>query len=539
MAEVGSAYLSILPSAKGFASSLSGQLGGMFTQAGQQGGGQLTDAVGATAGGKMDGLGKGLAGGLIAGFVAAGATQIASAVTQWISDAVSSASDLEQSLGGVDAVFKENADTIHAWAQGAAEDLGLSQNSYNELATIIGSQLKNMGMDMDDVTGQTGDLIGLGADLAAQFGGSTSDAVSALSSLLRGERDPIEAYGVSITQAAIDAEKARLGLEGLTGEAERNADVQATLSLLTQQTADAQGAFARESDTLAGQQARVTAEFENMKTEVGMALLPVVSQLFGVFQDTGLPLLRMLVDFISQNEDAIIAFGNGAAMALLSLMDFFLNAGEGAAMMVWGMTSSFRTVWNSFRTFIQNMLDGAAAAFGWIPGIGDRLEGAADDFRDFSSDVDDDLAAVEAGALGIAQQFRDGQDVVHGLQDAISGLPTDKTVRIGVTATGNGISLLSGGGYRIEGSGGPDFRASGGPVVAGRPYIVGEREPELFVPGQSGMIYNQQQLADMAGTAGQLPPVTIQNYGVDANELAMRTESSVRSFVHGQAVVRR
>ena len=31
-------------------------------------------------------------------------------------------------------------------------------------------------------------------------------------------------------------------------------------------------------------------------------------------------------------------------------------------------------------------------------------------------------------------------------------------------------------------------RASGGPVAAGRPYVVGERGPELFVPGQSGGI---------------------------------------------------
>ena len=35
----------------------------------------------------------------------------------------------------------------------------------------------------------------------------------------------------------------------------------------------------------------------------------------------------------------------------------------------------------------------------------------------------------------------------------------------------------------------------GGPVEAGRPYIVGEREAELFVPNQAGHIYNQNQLA--------------------------------------------
>ena len=46
-----------------------------------------------------------------------------------------------------------------------------------------------------------------------------------------------------------------------------------------------------------------------------------------------------------------------------------------------------------------------------------------------------------------------------------------------------------------EGRYGGEFRAGGGPVSAGRPYVVGEREAELFVPNQSGHIYNQQQLA--------------------------------------------
>lgn len=45
------------------------------------------------------------------------------------------------------------------------------------------------------------------------------------------------------------------------------------------------------------------------------------------------------------------------------------------------------------------------------------------------------------------------------------------------------------------GEGGGEQRAGGGPVQAGKPYIVGEREAEMFVPKQDGHIYNQQQLA--------------------------------------------
>src|SRR4029077_17622360 len=60
---------------------------------------------------------------------------------------------------------------------------------------------------------QTDDLINLGADLAATYGGTTSEAVSALSALLRGERDPIERYGVSLKQADVDAQLLATGIK--------------------------------------------------------------------------------------------------------------------------------------------------------------------------------------------------------------------------------------------------------------------------------------------------------------------------------------
>jgi len=44
-------------------------------------------------------------------------------------------------------------------------------------------------------------------------------------------------------------------------------------------------------------------------------------------------------------------------------------------------------------------------------------------------------------------------------------------------------------------------RAKGGPVTGGRPYLVGEQGPELFVPGQSGGIVPNGGLA-MAGASG-------------------------------------
>lgn len=202
---------------------------------------------------------------------------VSAGVVAFGKQAFEAASDLQQSAGGIQAVFGDTADKIKELSDAASQAVGLSKNEYNELATVMGAQLKNMGVAAEDVAGQTEELVNLGADLAATFGGTTADAVSALSSLMRGEADPIERYGVSIKKATIEARMAADGLGDLEGEAKKAAETQTLLKLLTEQTADAHGAFAREADTAAGQMQRANAEWTNAKAALGEQLLPIVT----------------------------------------------------------------------------------------------------------------------------------------------------------------------------------------------------------------------------------------------------------------------
>lgn len=212
------------------------------------------------------------------------------AAIAYVQTSVGIAAELEQNVGAVSAVFKENADQIEAWSQKSAEALGLSRNSYLSYSAVVGAQLKNLGIPFDEVAGKTDELITLGADLAAQFGGTTSDAVTALSSLLRGERDPIERYGISIKQADINARVAAMGLGELTLEQQRQAEIMATLAILNEQSADAQGAFARESDTFLNVQQRMQAVLEDTAAELGTQLLPVLTEVMGFVKDELVPM---------------------------------------------------------------------------------------------------------------------------------------------------------------------------------------------------------------------------------------------------------
>jgi hypothetical protein len=236
---------------------------------------------------------------------------------------VDAAADAEQSIGGAQAVFKGYADTVIASSHEADRALGLSANSYRELATIIGSQMKNAGVPLDQLADKTEGIIGIGADLAAQFGGSTQQAVEALSSAFRGELDPIERYGISLTAAAVGAKAVEMGLSESATGLSQNAKAMATLAIITEQSADAQGAFSREADTAAGRAQRAAAQWENLKVAVGDRLLPVWSALVDVLGTEVIPALgNMLVvggdviGFLGEHKEIALALAAALAVQL-------------------------------------------------------------------------------------------------------------------------------------------------------------------------------------------------------------------------------
>jgi phage-related protein len=198
---------------------------------------------------------------------------------------VKAGSQLEQSIGGTEAVFKEYAGVVGKYSKEAADSLGLSENSYRELATVIGSQLKNTGTAFDILADKTNGLITLAADLAATFGGTTLEAAQAISAALRGELDPIERYGITLKAATVEAKALAMSGKDVASSLTLQEKSAATQAIIFEQAASSLGMFAAESDTLAGQTQRLNAQLENMKATIGTALVPVLAEVMPVLRD--------------------------------------------------------------------------------------------------------------------------------------------------------------------------------------------------------------------------------------------------------------
>jgi hypothetical protein len=259
--------------------------------------------------GDLDGLGgkSSKVGAMVKAGLAAGGVALAAFGVQ----AVKAASDSQQSLGATETVFGKFSAAVVRDSKAAAQEFGLSANEYRENANLIGSLFKNQGVAMDQLGGKTKNMIGLGSDLAATFGGTTKEAVEALGSAFKGEFDPLEKYGISIKQSTVNAELAARGQDKLTGAALKQAQQIALTDLVMKQAADSQGAFAKESNTLAGQTQRLGAQWENIKATVGTALLPVLTALAATFNETVLPAISAAWAFLSTKLGPVFATVKG------------------------------------------------------------------------------------------------------------------------------------------------------------------------------------------------------------------------------------
>lgn len=517
--EIGAAYLSILPSADGFANALGRQLDGPFQSVGRQGGDTLGRGVGAGGQPSFLAAGKMLGGALVAGFAAIGATQIVDAVVGWVSDAVDAASNLAETQNKVNEIFGDGAGSLIAYAKTADERLGQSRQTFLDGAATIGIFGQSAGLAGEDLAGFSVDLVELATDLASFNNTSPEDAIQAIGAALRGESEPIRRYGVLLDEATLKSRAMALGIiDATTNALTPQQRVLAAQAEILAQTGTAQGDYARTADQYANAQRSFNAEMENFQAEIGSALLPVVSDLFATFREVGMPILERLSTWFSENPETVRLFVLSLVQGGLMIVDAFLWVGQALGNFGQFFMMVMHSLVSSFLMFVGSFLDGAAAAFGWIPEVGDNLTDAQQDFEDFRAGVNDkftkmrDIVDIWAGSIDL------GRNSVHLLQQSINDL-NGTTATVSVLAKGDGWRFIQNGNltpyFNTSGgstgwTGATSRRAEGGPVSAGQPYIVGERSWELFVPDRPGTIYNPQQLAAMAaGGGGMTNNITI------------------------------
>lgn len=190
------------------------------------------------------------------------------------------AADFEDALGATDEIFKSSSESVKEWSNNLKTYFGISKQEALEYSNMMGSMLINIGgLTEDQASKQSAKLIELAGDLTAMYGGTTQDAVRALTGSLKGNNTMLDNYGMAVNDALVKNKAFTLGLIKQGEEMSLAAKQTATLALIYEQTGAAQGQAAREADGSSGSMRELRTEITNLTTEIGSALLPIITPL--------------------------------------------------------------------------------------------------------------------------------------------------------------------------------------------------------------------------------------------------------------------
>lgn len=244
--ELGKAYVQIVPSAQGIKSALTE----MFDEE--------TEGLGEQTG---QSIGQELIGTLKKVIAAAGIGKI-------ISDSINMGGALQQSLGGVETLFKDSADTVKEYAAQAYRTVGLSANDYMEQTTSFAASLLSSVSQDTNAAAQLANMAMVDmADNANKMGTDMQDIQNAYQGFAKQNYTMLDnlKLGYGGTQAEMqrllnDATK----ISGVKYDLGNLADMYSAIHII-QQEMDITGTTAREAaTTLTGSFAAMKAAAENV-----------------------------------------------------------------------------------------------------------------------------------------------------------------------------------------------------------------------------------------------------------------------------------
>lgn len=251
------------------------------------------------------------------------------------------ASDLTEVQNVVDVTFGGSSGTINNWAKQAATSFGMSELAAKEYTGTLGAMLKSQGITSDSVVQLSTDLVGLAGDMASFYNLDIETAFSKIRSGMSGEIEPLKQLGINMSVANMEAYALAEGIEKPWKKMSQQEQTMLRYNYLLEQTADAQGDFARTSDSYANQQRIMELTMQNLSAELGEKLLPVALEFTQMISASAPNIMNHIVDigsaaatvatYLIEHKEAVIslitAYGSfKGAIAVGSAVTGAINA---------------------------------------------------------------------------------------------------------------------------------------------------------------------------------------------------------------------
>lgn len=201
--------------------------------------------------------------------VATGIGVAASALAGLTVKALSAAGELEQNMGGSEAVFKEHAEKMQETAKEAYKNMGLSQTEFLATANKMGALFQGAGFSIEESASISSDAMQRAADVASIMGIDTASAMEAIAGAAKGNFTMMDNLGVAMNDTTLQAYALEKGIKKSTSEMTNQEKIGLAMEMFMDKTAYAAGNYAKENETLAGSLGTAKAALSNFISGAG------------------------------------------------------------------------------------------------------------------------------------------------------------------------------------------------------------------------------------------------------------------------------
>lgn len=397
----------------------------------------------ASGGGKLAKvLGVGLVSAVAAGVTALGAAGVGAVVLG--GRLVNLASDAEETASKFATVFGRQADAVDKWVKRTNAAYGITTKDLQDVTSRFGVFGKAAGIANKDLPEFSTSLAQAGLDLSSFYNVDPEEAFLALSSGLTGEAEPLRRFGIFLSDAAMKAEAATMGLNGELTESQK---VMVRQRLILKGLGDADGDLARTKDSLANKTRALKGRFVELGTQLGKVLVPVVGKAVGWLDGKLSPIVTRLTDQAGPMADAL---GGKRWDEVVLRLDNVTGAGG----RLWSKFDRVRDVvegvkagWDAFGTVgAIRMFDSTTDSGGKVAEVLEKLLDVGRDLKTLYTDaLQPAIANLGPVGLAILSPLSLLDNVISFLADHASALVPILTVAAGAFAAWKAVRFVADG----------------------------------------------------------------------------------------------
>jgi hypothetical protein len=237
-----------------------------------------------------------------------------------LGEAIDISSSLTEVENVVRTTFGNYEKMIQDFSKTSIQDFGMSELMAKQVASRFQAMGVAMGFSQKNMANMSLELTKLTADMASFYDMSQTDVARNLQAIFTGETEPLRKYGLDLTQATLKEWALKQGLDADITSMTQAQKAMLRYQYVMQNTAAAQGDFARTADTWHNQITVLTQSFQQLASIIGGALINAFK-----------PFVRTL----NQVMQYVIAFAETVTNALGSIFGWQYEVSAGGVAEDW------------------------------------------------------------------------------------------------------------------------------------------------------------------------------------------------------------